>query len=194
MRKKYSNQPYRALLHSCCARAALPHLTLPCLILSCLALSCLALPCLACPRFVPIVVLRVQRANIERVKEFSANLRKINYDAAASRGGSLPPVSLHPMPRLPRLPEQGARRRALDFASKIPPPQRKPPSQATVDHRAMSRTEGSASAKPRDGLRSSRMTEPKTVGAVQDMRRKIEASQLPRGPQHEGGWECSSSQ
>ncbi|CAM9383398.1 unnamed protein product [Ascophyllum nodosum] len=100
-----------------------------------------------------------KRANADRVKEFSVNLRQINSDAAARRGKSrTAPTTAKP---------QDARSRALAFARRIPLPDR------TTANR---RTDGSnknevPTGEPRE------LTELEALEALHyDMRKKVQES------------------
>lgn len=64
---------------------------------------------------------RAQRANAERIKEFSANLRKINSDTAAARRGGTSGNN-----RGRKGPAQDSRSKGLAFASRIPLPKKRP--------------------------------------------------------------------
>ncbi|CAN0405087.1 unnamed protein product [Ectocarpus sp. 12 AP-2014] len=116
-----------------------------------------------------------KRANAERIKEFSTNLRKINSDTAAARGDS------DRRPR-PKKKDQDSRTRALAFARKIPLPRKvvkaqQPPAADPGDpgeRRRAGRRERSRVPET-EGWRSAEMTELESLEAMHDdMRKKVQ--------------------
>lgn len=121
---------------------------------------------------------RSQRANAERVKEFSANLRQINCDTASRKGANNNPA--------PKGPAQDSRSRALAFARKIPLPRKKQsekpaegphqPTEAGARRRAGRRGSGLPEVLGKDKPEEE-LTELEALEALHDdMRRKVQAA------------------
>ncbi|CAB1104311.1 unnamed protein product [Ectocarpus sp. CCAP 1310/34] len=116
-----------------------------------------------------------QRANAERIKEFSTNLRKINSDTAAARGDG------DRRPR-PKKKDQDSRTRALAFARKIPLPRKvvkaqQPPAADLGDpgERRRANRRGGSGVPETEGWRSAEMTELEALEAMHDdMRKKLQ--------------------
>ncbi|CAM9945098.1 unnamed protein product [Ectocarpus fasciculatus] len=116
-----------------------------------------------------------KRANAERIKEFSTNLRKINSDTAAARGDS-------DRRRRPKKKDQDSRTRALAFARKIPLPRKvvKAQQQPAADpgdpgERRRAGRRGKSGVPESEGWRSAEMTELEALEAMHDdMRKKVQ--------------------
>ncbi|CBN75064.1 conserved unknown protein [Ectocarpus siliculosus] len=116
-----------------------------------------------------------KRANAERIKEFSTNLRKINSDTAAARGDG------DRRPR-PKKKDQDSRTRALAFARKIPLPRKvvkaqQPPAADPGDpgERRRAGRRGRSGVPETEGWRSAEMTELEALEAMHDdMRKKVQ--------------------
>lgn len=123
----------------------------------------------------------MQRANAERIKEFSANLRKINSDTAAAaatrRGGTDPHAQ--------KAPPQDSRSKGLAFARRIPLPKKATPAPPAAGPSfdpahsgARRRADGRGNGPPGDeGWKSKELTELEALEALHDdMRRKVQAA------------------
>ncbi len=146
---------------------------------------------LTSPYSIPTAIIHVhetQRANAERIKEFSANLRKINSDTAAAkrRGGGVGGGGGRP--RKEPTP-QDARSKGLAFASRIPLPKKREgpppphekkaePGSGPADPRARRRASRRGNGSPADeGFVSRELTELEALEREHDdMRRKVQAA------------------
>lgn len=100
----------------------------------------------------------MQRANAERVKEFSVNLRHINSETAARRGANRPAAKAL---------AQDSRSKALAFARGIPLPK---------NTNARKRAERKGGGSP-DGGAAKELTELEALEALHDgMRRQVQAA------------------
>eukprot|EP00752_Nemacystus_decipiens_P011450 g10168.t1 len=127
-----------------------------------------------------------KRANAERMKEFSANLRKINSDitASARRGTSTTTANS----RARKGPAQDSRSKGLAFASRIPLPKKRPtprksassaepPSDLGARRRAAGRRANGSSNPNEVEWESRELTELEALEREHDeMRRKVQAA------------------
>lgn len=93
-----------------------------------------------------------QRANAERVKEFSVNLRQINSDTAAA-------ARRVTNQRTPTGPAQDSRSKALAFARRIPRPRKRPTAQPAEGRPPDSAEASAISARRRADRRGDRLAQ-----------------------------------